>query len=736
MQFYLDEDTVPIRLYTTGNAPSPDHRHYLQPHHHHPGAHMQVHPPHSPSSFHHAPAAFHQEPLQRSVPGHPYIRFVSDDDLDGGYPFDAFQDLRTAYCTSPLAEIQARMRSLQQQQAQIQLQRALLERQLREQEERERELQLYQRRLEEQRRQHAQMAADRARKAYLARLHEEERQRQLMEERRAKSIQDGGFHPPIHFFDHILNSQLKSQDSIERKKAEKSALEELLETYFGDDQRKRLAQTRSAERDSRKALDSKNPSMSPSSSRSSPSHEAEPSAAATTDGALAQQQEFAGNENPAIAVPTRSLPPFGVRSAQIEPSVLDSVLRVVHDRLGEIAALEEREHREKSASPGPASASAPSTPAEPAVPAEKVNVDVIEESPSADSNTQMQSPEPAGAEDKQQKGVEVEEPVDYTRLADTLRRRVSDLNDENTFLPLSPLLSSVEDEAKQDKPQQQESISSEALKPASAEPDLPTSRSPSASATGAMNVDENDENTDSEFAALMNDCKSQLRELQEASKKPKSEAAHRRRARNRRHRHHAKTDKTASDQTAKNNEVAATPDGSLTDLVSSTAAENPKAEGESLEQRQKRAVRTIEDYILGVQKTRKAKNILESLRTLRQIDEELEGVRKDYNWRLQNMHLSFVSDGSGNLRLAYNGDNKEFHEYQEILQRLLLKLDAVPSYGDLAVRDKRKLIVKRIQATLDALDRFAAEQESELSEAGLLDSGSAADESSNGDEWM
>ncbi|KAJ1913648.1 hypothetical protein LPJ71_002472, partial [Coemansia sp. S17] len=89
--------------------------------------------------------------------------------------------------------------------------------------------------------------------------------------------------------------------------------------------------------------------------------------------------------------------------------------------------------------------------------------------------------------------------------------------------------------------------------------------------------------------------------------------------------------------------------------------------------------------------------------------------------------LSFVADKSGNLKLAYNQDNKPFLMYQDVLQNLLYKLDEVSSKGDEIVRAKRKAVVVKIQDTLDALDRFAADQESELTESGSA----LADESSN-----
>ncbi|KAJ1932844.1 hypothetical protein FBU59_006230, partial [Linderina macrospora] len=107
---------------------------------------------------------------------------------------------------------------------------------------------------------------------------------------------------------------------------------------------------------------------------------------------------------------------------------------------------------------------------------------------------------------------------------------------------------------------------------------------------------------------------------------------------------------------------------------------------------------------------------------------EVDKTRTDYNRRLHNTQLSFVAEKDGSLKLAHNKTNFVFHEYQEVLERQLLKLDEVPSFGDETVRHRRKAVVRKIQAILDALDQFALDQESELSEASGM-----ADVSSNSD---
>ncbi|KAJ1898111.1 hypothetical protein LPJ66_002957 [Kickxella alabastrina] len=683
MQFYLDEaDAVPICLFAPSNAPS------REPHHH---ALSTYHADHHPQE---------QEQQHRSVPGHPYIRFVKDSDLDGNYPFDAFQDLRGAYASSPLTEVQARMRSIQHQRAQAQLHRALLEQQLREHEQRERALYEEQMLLEHQRRTHARVAAERARAAYLGRMQEEERHRQMQELSRArqeKAVADrkGGdedeavFYPPFHFFGHILDNQIKNQDSIERKRAEKAALTNLLETYFGHEEPAEKKQTE--EQDLKRARCQKTVKQAPE--LSSPSvPQASPPPTLKSPVRVASP-EAAAKAGTALAGATRTLPAFGVRSSQLDPAVLDNVLRVVHNRLDEIAKEEEHEKTPEKKTPEKAESKPESSEDD------KISVNIIDEA-AAPAEKPQTANRPASA----QKGVEIEEPVDYSKLADSLRRRVNGLSDNNTFVPPTPRLGSDTDDEQSDCP-----------------------------ATKQSSNNNSGEHTDSEFASMMDSCKSQLRNLQDATKNPDGEAARHRR-RHRRHRHNRRLRRSRSrraQRPSKDNVPASSPDQAQAQAPSPA----PKVQPEDPEQeRQKRAVNTMENYILGQRNMRKAHKILESLRTLRHIDDDLEKVRQDYNWRLRNLQLSFVSDNKGNLKLAYNSSNKDFHEYQEVLQRLLIKLDSVESFGDDAVRSKRKNVVKKIQATLDALDRFVADQESEVSESSVGED-SLADESSNGD-WF
>ncbi|KAJ2066086.1 hypothetical protein GGI08_002042 [Coemansia sp. S2] len=583
MQFFLDDSSVPIRLFSASNAP--DRQGSQQP------------------------VTRQQQQPRRSVPGCPYIQFVDDDDYDGSYPFDAFQDLRSAYGSSPLASLQSRLRLIQQQRAQAQLQRQLLEQQMREQVQRERELRRYQMALEQQRQAHAQAAAEQARRAYLGRLAKEEQERQM----RARG---DAFSPPFHFFNRILENQLKSQDDVERRRAQKVALAGMLDAYFGQEAEKQAKEVPPVER------------------------------------------------TPSPPVLTGAQQPVKGPDFSLEPSVLDNVLRVVHDRLNEIAAEEEAEEQAEKAAPV---ASAPQTP----------------------------KPKPTGdiGAVPEQKGVEVEEPIDYGKLANILRGRVNTLNDVNVFVPRSP---------------PQEQLAAFATPP----------KKEAKLASPAMDVDSEAavgaEHTDSEFAGMMNDCKAQLKELKDTTTSQTQGKRRQRRHRSRHrahHRHHEEKPQVDESVFFPTESVAA-------DMAVSEQAETTA---------KKQAVNTIEDYIMGARNARKAQAAMSSLRQLHNIELELDAIREQYNQQLRDTQLSFVADKSGNLKLAYNQDNKPFLMYQDVLQKLLYKLDEVSSKGEEIVRAKRKAVVVKIQNTLDALDRFAADQESELTESGSA----LADESSN-----
>jgi hypothetical protein len=60
-------------------------------------------------------------------------------------------------------------------------------------------------------------------------------------------------------------------------------------------------------------------------------------------------------------------------------------------------------------------------------------------------------------------------------------------------------------------------------------------------------------------------------------------------------------------------------------------------------------------------------------------------------------------------RLAYTHNNTPLHAYTEQLNRLLISLDGVESGGDVAVREKRKEMVRRVEGEAERLDRWRRE---------------------------
>jgi len=57
-------------------------------------------------------------------------------------------------------------------------------------------------------------------------------------------------------------------------------------------------------------------------------------------------------------------------------------------------------------------------------------------------------------------------------------------------------------------------------------------------------------------------------------------------------------------------------------------------------------------------------------------------------------------------KLDYTSTNYPLHAYSEGLNKLLIKLDGVESWGKKAIRDKRRTIVKSIEKEASKLDRY------------------------------
>lgn len=64
-------------------------------------------------------------------------------------------------------------------------------------------------------------------------------------------------------------------------------------------------------------------------------------------------------------------------------------------------------------------------------------------------------------------------------------------------------------------------------------------------------------------------------------------------------------------------------------------------------------------------------------------------------------------DSDSNIpKLAFNSTNYGLHAYMDSLDKLLVKLDGVESWGDRDIRARRRAVVKRIEQEQARLDRF------------------------------
>ncbi|KAJ2510551.1 hypothetical protein GGI11_005444 [Coemansia sp. RSA 2049] len=779
MQFFLDDDTVvPIRLYSTSNAPRRQAWTVGAREGEERGGARQTEP----------------RRAERSIPGYPFIRFVDDDDYDGSFSFDALNALRSAYADSPLSAIQGQMRALQQQRAQLQLQRTLLAEQLAEHRRMERQLDQYQRYLEHQRPAHTRQVAADARRAYLARLESdrergrqaavhEDAQRAAAQQASAKrqalakaadasarnhSDDDGDddsvvFYPPFHFFNHILNSQLSSQDEVASKQAQKSALGDLLDTYFGPGGWQ-SGGTKSGAAAPTPAQQQQQQKQTAKAARS-------PSPPTGNGGSISESKQIRAPEQiRAFPLSLNTKAPVALHDVpSIDQGIIDSVLRVVRNRLDQIGAEEDDESLARRRSSAQQQQQQQQPKRQAPAPADTGSSGLKERRKSGDSDNSIRvdmvhepqtkeaelprEPEPSrqhsrspGDSSAEGTAVEVEEPTDYRTAAEALRRRVDSLDDDNMFLSLSPLLGKMEEE---EEPAARTTSRRDLDQDArGAAMDVDETETPAKD----RQHDHHDEHSDTEFSRLLNNCRCQLRNMQgaatptgdgSASEAAPSTRRSRKHHRNRRNRHTGPDSQQQQEQEEELEESAATPALSRKrnrDTQHGSAEQNRGARKPRGERRpaatpagaqadgsdSSAKERAAEDH-------EHAQKVRDSLSQLREISRALDGVREDYNKRLRDTQLSFVADSEGHLRLAYNRGNSAFHEYQETLQKLLFRLDEISSHGDVGVRDKRKAVVRKIQNTLDALDQFAADQESELSESSPYEFSSWADESSNAD---
>ncbi|KAK0461126.1 uncharacterized protein EV420DRAFT_180637 [Desarmillaria tabescens] len=108
--------------------------------------------------------------------------------------------------------------------------------------------------------------------------------------------------------------------------------------------------------------------------------------------------------------------------------------------------------------------------------------------------------------------------------------------------------------------------------------------------------------------------------------------------------------------------------------------------------------------------------VQKSLDTIETIQKRFEGLKTTFAWP---SHLDFELDGevvsvstNGSSepkltppKLAYTNRNTPLHAYNEALNRLLVQLDAVESWGELEIRERRKCVVSMVEAEAARVER-------------------------------
>ena len=115
------------------------------------------------------------------------------------------------------------------------------------------------------------------------------------------------------------------------------------------------------------------------------------------------------------------------------------------------------------------------------------------------------------------------------------------------------------------------------------------------------------------------------------------------------------------------------------------------------------AARVVTRAVRRVAAQRQARLIVQSLRTLRFIDSTVSEVQRKVavsNLRKQ----SGNPDSSAGLSPAAAANRKAVLTFQDQLEKAILKVDEVPTYGSLFVRARRKEVVEHAQAVLKGLD--------------------------------
>ncbi|KAI0659543.1 hypothetical protein C8Q70DRAFT_1106031 [Cubamyces menziesii] len=145
--------------------------------------------------------------------------------------------------------------------------------------------------------------------------------------------------------------------------------------------------------------------------------------------------------------------------------------------------------------------------------------------------------------------------------------------------------------------------------------------------------------------------------------------------------------------------------------ASSPAPEASKNEGAHLH-RTHALPPAVAEKLLNFYRARRARKL--SLAQIKDVEDALRKLESTFEFP---EHLDFVNpvseDADADTKepgaLAYTANNTPVHAYEHALNGLLTKLDAVESNGDLAIRGRRKEVVREVERALEAVERRVEE---------------------------
>ncbi|KAI7905629.1 uncharacterized protein BX663DRAFT_500386 [Cokeromyces recurvatus] len=124
---------------------------------------------------------------------------------------------------------------------------------------------------------------------------------------------------------------------------------------------------------------------------------------------------------------------------------------------------------------------------------------------------------------------------------------------------------------------------------------------------------------------------------------------------------------------------------------------------------------------------------LSKFEMLGQIEQELDEIRQKHEDHILQASLDFspseINRPHSPVTLnASTLENREFLGYEDMIMKLLLKLDTIESEGDEEIRNERKSLVKRAESMLERLDEYKQREWERASVSSNSSNGSHSDE--------